>query len=248
MTEFYSWGANPEYNGGNAVALQAVALGIKNDRKNCHIGGWKGYDIPLSVCTASDEEIKKMFTRTPKVPPVKVAEILVAYAKHIGATQEALDYLRELVPISDEEYNYMLNNYPGFQMTRPMPAFAPETGVASGGAPKAKVTKAPAAKKANGATVPVKAKGEAKAKGGRPPKEDISEREVSIKKMPKDDVKMPPQMKLMLEVLHKAGKPLKVKLFLKTLESKLETKQPVERVFDFYKKRMIDEGYLTMSK
>lgn len=248
MTEFYSYGANPEYSNGGAVALGAVALGIKDPVKtNRHIAGWKGHSLPLCICTSADAEMKKMFLKTPRVPPVKVAEILVAYAKHVGATAEALDYLRELVPMDQKEYDYMLNNYPGFQMTKPMPAFAPETGVGSGAPAKAKkaVAAPPKAEKpAKGA----KGAAEAPKKGGRPAKEDISDREVSIMKMPKDDVKIPPQMRKILELLHKAGKPLKVKLFLKTLESKLETRQPVERVFDFYKKRMIDEGWLAVSK
>lgn len=58
--------------------------------------------------------------------------------------------------------------------------------------------------------------------------------------------KMPTQAKVILSVLAQEG-PLAKEALVAALDGKIETKQPIERIVSFYQKRLVDEGYITMS-
>jgi predicted Zn-ribbon and HTH transcriptional regulator len=73
---------------------------------------------------------------------------------------------------------------------------------------------------------------------------------VTLKRMPKEgkeEDKLPKQAATILEVLHaKGGKMTTDKLF-NALEGKIETAQPIARIYAFYRKRLIDGGFIVVS-
>jgi hypothetical protein len=61
------------------------------------------------------------------------------------------------------------------------------------------------------------------------------------------DTKMPTQARTIVAELQSAGKPLTKTELVEACTGKIETKQPVERIVAFYQKRLVDEGYITMT-
>jgi hypothetical protein len=58
--------------------------------------------------------------------------------------------------------------------------------------------------------------------------------------------KCPLQMKQCVEVLRNAEEPLSIAAWAEQLAGVIKTKQPVERIIAFYRKRMLDEGLIAV--
>ena len=69
-----------------------------------------------------------------------------------------------------------------------------------------------------------------------------------LKKEPKEDEKMPSQMKGIIACLKKGGGEIVRSTLVERLPSYLKTKQDAGRILQFYQKRLIDGGFMTVKK
>jgi hypothetical protein len=67
-----------------------------------------------------------------------------------------------------------------------------------------------------------------------------------VKAVP-EDTKMPTQARAIVNVLEAAGEGLKKSDLVTACDGKIETKQDLGRIVAFYQKRLVDEGFITMS-
>ena len=73
---------------------------------------------------------------------------------------------------------------------------------------------------------------------------------VTLKRMPKEGKeadKLPPQAVVILETLQKKGGKLETTKLFTALQGKLDTQQPINRIYAFYRKRLLDGGFITVS-
>lgn len=63
-----------------------------------------------------------------------------------------------------------------------------------------------------------------------------------------EDKKLAPQAKVILDTLEAAGGPLTKSQLLESLQGKIQTVQPVERILAFYQKCLIEGNYMSMQK
>ena len=210
-----------------------------------YVGLFSGEFLHLKVVSSHRTEFDQWFVADPKTSPKRIAEVYHQYARRLGATTEAIEVLRQFVTITEDEEKTMVAKAQASTATKPTFGAAPDKPEKAAVKPAAKTEEAKpmkpaAAAKPAAATKPAK---EAPAK-----KEDAAPKApqtVTFKKLPKD-VKLPPQERRILEVLKESGPSMTTEDLYKALDGELPTKQPVAKVFKFYQKHMVDEGFITI--
>ena len=81
--------------------------------------------------------------------------------------------------------------------------------------------------------------------GGSAPRN--SGKTYTLKKSPKADEDLPKQAIVILEVLKAKGGELTRADFVKALEGKIETTQPVERILSFYQAKLVTKGFIKIA-
>lgn len=74
--------------------------------------------------------------------------------------------------------------------------------------------------------------------------EPAAEKTVTLKHMPKESDKLPKQALTILETLKAHKGKLSVAQLIDAIAKKLETVQPPKRIFVFYRKRLVDGGFI----
>jgi hypothetical protein len=59
----------------------------------------------LEAHELEDVDFKRIYSLAPKYPGAKLAKLYVGYARQIGGTEEALNALRTVIDVSDEDYD-----------------------------------------------------------------------------------------------------------------------------------------------
>ena len=62
------------------------------------------------------------------------------------------------------------------------------------------------------------------------------------------DAKLPKQAAIIVEQLTKAGKPQTREALVKLVTPHIQTKQPVERIIAYYQSRLVNEGWITITR
>lgn len=133
----------PEARDRCALALEYGKEAVRYvDASPCYAGA-------VGVVSAHRREFDAWYRRDDRTPPAKVAQIIYQHARRLGATPEAVQFLRQFVTISNEEAKTMTTTAENNAAAKPnFGAPAPKKSVAEAKPPKAAATKETAAKAA----------------------------------------------------------------------------------------------------
>lgn len=228
-----------------------AALEVSRDKVMVtSIGVYAGKGLPIYVEKSWTREFDTWYAPTPEVPVKRLAELILAHARVMGATAEALKILGEIIPLNEQEIIKMDNlataalNDKEKAPAKAKAARAPKDGLQkaakAGKVAAAKTEKAPKAAKAPKAPKAAKA-----GKVAAAPKEKV-EKVVTFKKFPKAGEKFPPQAVAFLQLLKDNGGSLPLNILLEKAQDVVKTKQPIERIWAFYQNKLQSFGFATV--
>lgn len=91
-----------------------------------------------------------------------------------------------------------------------------------------------------------KKKGSTK-KAAAPRTRATSESVVTLSKMATEKDALPPQAVAILETLQKGGKKMTREKLIAALKGKVKSSQPLERIFSFYRAKLVDGGFIKIA-